>query len=1321
MATKQNGSAKKKQRSPNKCRDWEKERRNRFNEAIIQLGELIKEAMRNNVNNDKTHVEPTQFPKIEIIQRAIIFMKKFYEEKSELKSQILALKVQLEDEQTQKVVKTQDAATQIYKKKSKCKLKNPKLPKVKSFNLKISKSDNAIQQCSKEITKADVLVTTVNVTSTSTQRSNLPIILPRPTINGKRVSENTIVVLPAPYVLPPRPILLPAAPPAIVLLNPGPHPQPNCKTSIPIVTRTGSEVTKTTMVNILPISAYSHPLSLVTNKRPVSKTESVKKNVKANKNTKKISSKSKNKPSIVKEKNINDNEKSRDDQEIKNICSEAPTTTTTANAIIDNPKEKEPDKLKEAVASVENKFNHSSVTVNTMDIKEKPTKVLENESSAKNISIEIPTSKVDVNTSTNHVKAVELKSILDKNNLKSKDKLPTILDNSLCENTVDGGNARLELAEELLAASPTAAFLMSFPLVSGNRADSPAEVTEAAQAPIKETTSRRNICVETPQPEVFYPKTTQPDVKSKHIPKTQPLLQDITVASKDAQQKIQTSLSNKPSLTKEVTSVANTTIEYPFVNLAPATVASTGCMITDPVFSLDFDCNLTKTLLPTYTSSYVSNSNFFYNKNDPFNASKNSTYTSSNISSGHEFNSLSLYPCAMEKYSSSKNKPDYSNVEDNLMKIGSSRLTYDIDLGWPHKSFDFVNPTTNSNTFNKDNILPTVTAPFSTFNPDFHVSLGSASNKRDAANKISSTYADTITNLYSQPTNFWQDELPFYGNNNQSTKTIVNKQQSYSLSDQTTSAHSKQNSAKSYEPKLNESQTGVKSSSHIVQQMPDKYTKKSPNKMHINWMTSETRPIMSINHSTTPITELKDPSKPTTYGQINQHHTKKHDNVESNYFPIQINNLPTQIPQEEFQVWPSSRPLGTTEISIEPPPINLPTLVGDLALGPHEKKRFEHGSRVSVTSAELPNCNSFLSVTQLMNRTNENMASRYHVNPGDASTKPVSLKQNTTYYTNENVRKNTTSKLDSNFIQPYVFDEKMNHYDILPHFSNTKAKASKPSAEKNTKTHKNNYSAEALIRGGTQKVETPKFMMAPQKYNNLNSTHDCSVAQVSHFPPILDYTDNGYAGQQLGTSNLYNSTTSTISNSFYTNFMPSSSNLMSTNYPTGNFSGDFIDYNQSVDCNYANQKYEEFKMKNNPPVFSHEKAPSSNYRNNRRESVTKHKLECSKKDSKKYPSKKSKLNTEIDEWSDSSHLLWHNRTPSKKHGNFVADELAFPNYSGNQIPGQYQSEFFNSHLMPTNVQGVGHNVDRSVPSFPVTSRANFNLSTIFPEITMKVQ
>lgn len=1107
----------------------------------------------------------------------------------------------------------------------------------------------------------------------------------------------------------------------------------NYKSSIPVLTRTGSDVTKTTMVNIVPISAYSRPLSLHKNKRsiPKFKSDSNKKKVKIikqkNSNKEETSHKT-----ITDPKNHGRDVLAKKDNTVESKLASEPSNETIFDAVNITVPEKNNSNdttKKDEVLNTKNCNNQVPADHAVKEISLKTTSVQQiiNECNDKN---ETPKTKehLSISIQPSTERSVEQKNTLDKEIIDKdkQDKLPPILETSLCENTVDGGNARLELAEEFLAASPTAAFLMSFPLVSGNRADSPADETHSSsQTPSKYAHHRRNASVQTPHPDSFYNKTSQDDVKSsKSNTKTQNLPQSNINKDNNEQKFLTSNNTVKAGELKENVCVSTTSNENSFANLSAPAMISTSCTLTDTNFGLDFDCNLNRTM-PNHSTSYVPNNNFFYNKNDAFNPVKNTIYSTSSITTAHDFNSLSLYPCAMEKYPT-KNKPEFTHVDDNLMKINSSRLTYDIDLAWPHKSFDFVNCTTNSNTFSKENIFTTAAAPFTTsynpFNPDFHMSL-STSNKKDTSSKTSSAYTDTISNFYSQPSNFWPDEMPFYNNNNiSSNKTLSSsKQQMYVPSEQTqiTSnvkpSHSKQCDTKGIIEHVSDIN---KSTSHISSnQVTEKYSKKSPSKAHINWMTSETRSVQNNNiQCNTSHANLKESSKPS-YGQTNQELLKKLDHNDSNYFPIHVNNLPMQISQEEFHMWPSSRPQGTTEITMEPPPINLPTLVGDLALGPHDKKKIDHLNRVGMPNAEL--ANNFLSVTQIMNRSSESMASRYQGTNADGSIKVIPTKQSNIHYINDHNRKNSATRIDTNVVQPcYVFDNpKSNTFENMNQFSTAKSKINK-SSEKISKSNKNNYSAESLIRGVSQKVDNApsKFMMSTQKYSNFNSSSDGSIAQVSHFPPIIDYSDNAYSSQQLGTS-LYSSTTNTISNSFYTNFMPTSSNLMSSNYTSGNFSGEYIDYNQPAECNYTNQKYEEFKMRNNPLTFTHDKVPSLNYRNTRRESATKHKLECSKKD-KKYTSKKSKANVEVEDWSDTSHLFWQNRTPTKKPVNLVPDEFTYPNYPSNQIPTQYQTEFYNSHLMPSNVQTMSNNIDRSVSSFPGTSRANFNLSTIFPEITM---
>ncbi|XP_072943511.1 uncharacterized protein [Epargyreus clarus] len=1314
-----------KQRTPSKCREWERQRRNKFNDAISKLGEIVKAINKANSSTGDGDADNVQYPKIEIIQKAIICLTNYAQEKTQLKAEILALEVKLEGI---KKSDKKDVSIQVS-------IVNKKNPNGKFIRMvKLQKSKQKAKDLPKPANNKIIESKTEKSVTIPAQEKclpKLPKLLPLSS-NTKKGPENTLVMLPAtPYIFPQRPLLFPTVPPTIVLVDTNLQPL-NKPSPIPIINRNSTDITKTTMVNILPISAYSRPLSATKSKKNNSKAKS------NNKKAKKVNPEEKadketipvNNEDTAKEKpkgeSIKDNSDKQKNVESEKNKAESPSTKSVPETSEDKSKSENGSlAVIDQEVKISDKIIETKPKESNVDLKIAPSsKAIEKPiiqkplppSTEKPVNIESHSASENNSVKTN-------KNVLNKEILEEKTKetkLPNILEATMCEN-VDGGNARLELAEELLAASPTAAFLMSFPLVSGNRADSPAEDTQnPSHSNPKDSNLRRNEV--TPHTVPYFEK---PNILSKVKSPTKNSNPIIAINKPDAQKYISNNIVTSKAETKttNLTAVTSASNENPFLNLTMPSLISTSCSLTDSTFGMDFDCNVNKTTA-SHTSSYVNSSNIFY-KGDPFNTVKNTIYSTSSISSGHDFNSLGLYPCAMEKYTT-KSKTDYSNVEDNLMKIGSSRLTYDIDLGWSHKSFDFVNCTTSSNTFNKENILTSAATTYSTsynpFNPDFHVPLVTNTNKKDhVPSKPSTSFPEAISSLYSQTTNLWTDDVPLYNNPNLS-KNYSTKQNYLPVVEQP-SVNVKTSIAKQYEIKhATDNNIGANpkaSNSTGPHQMPD--TKKSPSKMHINWMTSEIRPMQ--NNCNQPQAEVKNTHKPL-HSQV-YHVTKKQDHNDSNYFPINMHNYPTQPNQEEFQVWPTARPAGTTEISIDPPPINLPTLVGDLALGPHDKKKTEMmGQR--APQPDLPNCSSFLSVTQLMNRSSDNMPSRYY-GPSLEAPKPIPSKQNVTNVSDTN-RKAMPSRLETNLQPSYIFNDPkqlISNYENMTQFSQSKSKPNK--TEKSTKNQKNNYSAEALIRGGTCSQKTVdntsmKFMAPSQKYNDFNIAQDSSVAQVSHFPPIIDYSDNSYTGQQFSGTTLYNSTTNTISNSFYSNFMPGGTNLMAGNYTGGPFTTDFMDYNQAAECNYTNHKYEELKMKNNSTIFHQDKLPTT-YKSTRRESAAKHKLECSKKEStKKYQSKRAKLSNEVEEWNDNSHLLWQNKPPTKRHSNLMSEEIPFPNYVGNQMSTNYQTDFFNGHLMSSNMQNMGHhNVDRSLASFPVTSRANFNLSTIFPEITMKVQ
>ncbi|KAH9643849.1 hypothetical protein HF086_012724 [Spodoptera exigua] len=664
-------------RTQSRCREWERARRNKFNDAINKLGEIVKTIQKS--NNPEEDCEDVQYPKIEIIQKAIIYLNNFVQEKTQWKAEILALQVELDSE----------------------KLKKPQ------------RKDATTQVCS---------------------------------------PENTIVVLPAaPYIFPQRPLLFPSVPPAIVLIDQ--NLQTLNKATVPIVNRNNGDITKTTMVNILPISAYSRPLSATKNKKhnvklkndinkkvtkkikPVgavkdAKTAEMKDNTAVSKESKTTESPNENKNIdklvLSPDKNIENSKMTDQPGKESNIQKEV-----NINIVKPDSKTNAPDKI--------NSKTGDHGMPNDVE-KPKSTETVAKEMPAHIVASTSTTTLTNTNNVPNTNETDKPNKILDEKEIvtesKESSKLPNILplDTTLCDNVVDGGNARLELAEEFLATSPTAAFLMSFPLVSGNRADSPAEEHghNTAQAITKDNNHKRTDIVPPPIP--YFEKPSNSDIKVKPVANKNP--ETCNTANKQNEQQKCVSVvtkesSNMTSVTKSFNAVSmpSVTNENPFLNLSAPSIITTSCTLGDTSFGLDFDCNISKSM-PSQSTGYVSSNNFFY-KGDPF--GKSAIYSTSSITSTHEFNGLGLYPCAMEKYTS-KNKPEFSGVDDNLMKIGSSRLTYDIDLGWSHKGLDFVNCPTTTNTFNKDTILTTTATPYTSsynpFNPDFHVPLVPNSNKK---------------------------------------------------------------------------------------------------------------------------------------------------------------------------------------------------------------------------------------------------------------------------------------------------------------------------------------------------------------------------------------------------------------------------------------------------------------------------------------------------------------------------------------------------------------------------------------------------------------
>lgn len=65
-----------------RCREWERQRRNRFNEALNKLGEVVKEIIKSDTKSESAN--NIQYPKIEIVQKAIFCLTTCAQEKTQL-------------------------------------------------------------------------------------------------------------------------------------------------------------------------------------------------------------------------------------------------------------------------------------------------------------------------------------------------------------------------------------------------------------------------------------------------------------------------------------------------------------------------------------------------------------------------------------------------------------------------------------------------------------------------------------------------------------------------------------------------------------------------------------------------------------------------------------------------------------------------------------------------------------------------------------------------------------------------------------------------------------------------------------------------------------------------------------------------------------------------------------------------------------------------------------------------------------------------------------------------------------------------------------
>lgn len=77
------------------CREWEKQRRNKFNDAITKLGEIVKVLCKASKSGKEADVgkngDTVKYPKIEIVQKAIVCLTNSAQEKTQLSKYLFGL------------------------------------------------------------------------------------------------------------------------------------------------------------------------------------------------------------------------------------------------------------------------------------------------------------------------------------------------------------------------------------------------------------------------------------------------------------------------------------------------------------------------------------------------------------------------------------------------------------------------------------------------------------------------------------------------------------------------------------------------------------------------------------------------------------------------------------------------------------------------------------------------------------------------------------------------------------------------------------------------------------------------------------------------------------------------------------------------------------------------------------------------------------------------------------------------------------------------------------------------------------------------------
>lgn len=499
---------------------------------------------------------------------------------------------------------------------------------------------------------------------------------------------------------------------------------------------------------------------------------------------------------------------------------------------------------------------------------------------------------------------------------------------------------------------------------------------------------------------------------------------------------------------------------------------------------------------------------------------------------------------------------------------------------------------------------------------------------------------------------------------------------------------------------------------------------------------------------------------------------KKTDVFDQPFLPLPPGSYVSQVVSEDNQFTWSPSKLATFGDNSSLAPCSLPTLVGDLALGigTESKISYHNISTEQESSAKDRKCGpqkskeifpskincsqsvdinptngigNFLSVSQLMER-GKMESSIIENGPsckpcmGDNHKRPVLSDNHERQYDNQLSLGNKPYEINQSIVSSALFPS--DNYAATQHIDNSLSSTKEPQfnnkLDSNSKNvNKNNYSTEALLQNNNtnyQHIRKQKSNNNIQKSYADNSNFPIASNQYMSSNHPLQF-DNFPQNQQFVSNAFpYTSSAVTMNSTFYSsaNFISSSNNSAAPNYINSGFPVEFTEFPNTLSDNI----FYPAKVDNCKPKMESDIGETSKYGYNSKSIAS---------------SKDTNIKTKTDICNKKESITINKR--QKKHKNPYSNNYGIPERCFSSLANQVNSPMgfddtifgyatpSQMHPYPTQTtllpsiqpttsqhgqklnfpvktsMGMNFNVSSS-PNQAGTTLANFNLSTIFPEI-----